>query len=274
MLPRRTLSSAPAPPSLEGKGDRECSAGTDSADAPEAASVRAGHRSRPKGTKAGVMTAQESFKRRIRERMAKTGERYGAARRALIPPPDPSRRVWVSEPEMSDESVRRATGRGWDEWCDAIESWQRGRGARRDEPHAAIVAFVQERGVDGWWSQTVAVGYERIVGRRLKHQRADGTFEVSTSRTMHLDAAALRSMLLDPAGRVDLFPRWDTTLRSRPTAKALRVGIGPGVALFALDGIPDGRVRVTVAHSGLPSPEQVAEWKAYWSDWLAAIDLG
>jgi hypothetical protein len=30
------------------------------------------------------MTRQESFKRRIRARMEKTGEKYGAARRSLI----------------------------------------------------------------------------------------------------------------------------------------------------------------------------------------------
>lgn len=29
------------------------------------------------------MTTHESFKRRVRERMEKTGERYGAARRAV-----------------------------------------------------------------------------------------------------------------------------------------------------------------------------------------------
>ena len=90
---------------------------------------------------------------------------------------------------------------------------------------------------------------------------------------MSLDVEALRSMLLDDAGRADLFPGRDTTLRSRPTTKALRVGIGPGAALFALDGLADGRVRVTVAHSGLPSPEQVAQWREYWADWLAAVDL-
>lgn len=32
------------------------------------------------------MTTQKSFKRRVRDRMAKTGESYTAARRQLLPP--------------------------------------------------------------------------------------------------------------------------------------------------------------------------------------------
>jgi hypothetical protein len=52
------------------------------------------------------MTQQESFKRRIRERMAKTGERYAAARRELVNQAARKEgRVWVSQPEVNNESV-------------------------------------------------------------------------------------------------------------------------------------------------------------------------
>ena len=68
------------------------------------------------------MTKHESFKRRVRERMEKTGERYGAARRVLLGGLSPDtdigvtsgvtgRRVRVSEPEVDDASILRATGR-------------------------------------------------------------------------------------------------------------------------------------------------------------------
>jgi hypothetical protein len=57
------------------------------------------------------MTRQETFKRRIRARMEKTGERYGAARRALIERGGDGARPWVAEPEHSDETIREATGR-------------------------------------------------------------------------------------------------------------------------------------------------------------------
>jgi hypothetical protein len=180
------------------------------------------------------MTRQETFKRRIRERMEKTGERYGAARRALIEKSAAgSGRQWVSEPEMSDETLRSATGKGWEEWCDIIDVWP-----GKEKGHTAIAAYVHdEHEIDGWWAQTVTVGYERITGLRLPYQQPDGTFSAGKSRTVTTDPGMLRAMLLDDDDRADLFPGIDTQLRSRPTAKTLRVGIGPGAAQISIEAL-------------------------------------
>jgi hypothetical protein len=71
-----------------------------------------------------VMTRNESFKRRIRARMAATGEKYGAARRVLLEQAaSRAGRDWASEPEQSDDVIRANTGRGWDEWCRLIDDW-------------------------------------------------------------------------------------------------------------------------------------------------------
>lgn len=217
------------------------------------------------------MTRQESFKRRIRERMARTGERYGAARRSLIEQSaDGGPRRWVADPELGDDALRDATGRGWDEWCDVVDAWP-GHG----DGHAAVAAHLQaEHGVDGWWAQTITVGWERITGRRLPNQMADGTFTASRSRTVTVDAVAVRAALLDDDERAELFPGLPTELRSKPTTKALRVRVGPGVAVIDLRPRADGRVTVTVAHEKLPSVDDVAEWKAWWGDWLDALDDG
>lgn len=217
------------------------------------------------------MTRQESFKRRIRERMARTGERYGAARRSLIDQATGGGpRRWVSQPELGDDALRQATGRGWDEWCDVIDAW-----SGHVDGHAAVATHLQEaHDVEGWWAQTITVGWERITGRRLPHQVADGTFTAARTRTVTVDAAAVRAALLDDDERADLFPGLATELRSKPTTKALRVRVGPGVAIIDLQPRPDGRVTVSVAHEKLPSPGDVAEWKAWWGDWLDALDDG
>ena len=214
------------------------------------------------------MTRQETFKRRIRARMEKTGERYGAARRVLLEQASTGRRrTWVAEPEMSDDAVRTATGRGWDEWCDVLDAWPgHGRG------HTAIAAHLRDSyGIDGWWAQTVTVGYERITGLRLPYQRPDGTFNAHKSRTVSADAVALRELLLDETDRADLFPGLDTELRSRPTSKVIRLAIGPGTAEIALDPKPDGKAKVTIQHGGLPTIDEVDQWKYYGSERLAAI---
>lgn len=215
------------------------------------------------------MTRQESFKRRIRERMAKTGERYVAARRVLLEQSArQGDRTWTSEPVMSDEAVRHATGKGWDEWRDLLDAWP-----GDVEDHSAMVAHVQrEHGIGGWWAQTVTVSYERIIGLRLKYQRADGTFNANKSRTVTIEAAALREMLLDEDDRRHLFPGIDTELRSKPTSKVVRLRIGPGTAQIALDELDDGRTKISVSHERLPDAGDVETWKSYWSDWLEAVD--
>lgn len=221
------------------------------------------------------MTRQESFKRRVRERMEKTGERYVAARRALIEKADArdaaapdGGRVWASEPEHSDEVIREATGRGWDEWCDLIDAWP-----GNDDGHAAIATFVQDQhDIGGWWAQSVTVGYERITGRRLPHQRPDGTFSASRSATIRVDTQALRTALLEEEGRASLFPGMETELRSRPSSKNIRLRVGPGTAELAIDERDDGRAKVTVQHEKLPEFDDVDLWKSFWGDWLAALD--
>ncbi|MBW3658450.1 MAG: DUF4287 domain-containing protein [Actinobacteria bacterium] len=215
------------------------------------------------------MTTNESFKKRVRARMAETGERYGAARRVLVQQAasrDPH--AWVSQPDFSDERVRDATGRGWDDWRELIDA-----SPVAGDGHTAVAAWlVDEHDVDGWWAQAVTVGWERITGRRLPNQMADGTFTAGRSATITADASALRELLLDDDGRADLFPGMATTLRSRPTSKSLRVGMPDGTAGIVLAPKDDGRVTVTVAHTRLSSPEEVAHWKAFWGEWLGALD--
>lgn len=215
------------------------------------------------------MTRNESFKRRVRERMIKTGEKYNAARRTLIEQAkDRDDRGWVSEPEHPDEVVCANTGRGWEEWRELIDAW-----SGHADGHTAIAAWLQqEHDVDGWWAQAVTVGWERITGRRLPYQRVDGTFTANKSATITTDHDALREMLLQETGRTDLFPGLDPELRSRPNSKNVRIGLEQGVAEINMAPKDDGRVTVTVAHAQLESPEDVEQWKGFWSGWLAALD--
>ncbi len=214
------------------------------------------------------MSSNESFKRRIRERMAKTGERYTAARRVLIKKSPKTRRPWVSEPETGDDAVLLATKRSWDDWCDLIDRWP-----EHSEDHAKIAAYLQRtHALDAWWAQTVTVGYERITGLRLPYQRPDGTFSAGRSRTVNIVASELRAMLLNDDERSHLFPGHTTILRSKLASKVIRIAIGPGVAQIGIEARTDDRVKVSVIHEKLPEFGDVEEWKFYWSEWLAAID--
>ena len=63
------------------------------------------------------MTTQKLFKRRVRERMSKTGETYTAARRQVVLKRErlDARTSLASATELaSDERVIEMTGRGWE----------------------------------------------------------------------------------------------------------------------------------------------------------------
>lgn len=214
------------------------------------------------------MTKQESFKRQIRERMRKTGERYAAARRNLLEQSPTGDRLWVSEPEISEEAVETGTGMGWTGWCDLIDGWP-----EQPSDHTEIAARLhRDHAVSVWWAQMVTVGYERITGLRLPYQRPDGTFSAGKSRSVQVDASLLKAMLLDDEGRMNLFPGQATELRSKPTSKVIRLAIGPGTAQIRIEPKPDGKVKVSIIHERLPEFDDVAQWKFYWADWLEAID--
>ncbi len=215
------------------------------------------------------MTRNESFKRRVRARMAKTGEKYHAARRVLIEQAkDRGDRGWVSAPEHTDEVIRENTGRGWEQWRGLIDAWPGHR-----DGHTAVAAWLREQhDVEGWWAQAVTGGWERITGRRLPYQMADGTFTANKSATITTDHATLREMLLEEPGRAALFPGLEPRLRSRPTSKNVRIGLEQGVAEISFAPKDDGRVTITVAHAKLESPQDVEPWKVFWGEWLEALD--
>jgi hypothetical protein len=215
------------------------------------------------------MPDDEIFERRVRPLLADLPQRHAViAGDGTAPPEDPSDAARVSRPEQDDAVVVEHTGRTWDQWCGVIDGWPGHR-----DGHAAVATWLQdEHGLPGWWAQSVTVGWERLTGRRLPHQMADGTFTANRSATITIDPARLDALLRDETGQAWLFPGLEPQLRSRPTSKNIRLALVAGVVELAIAPKPDGRATVTVQHAKLPSPAAVVRWKAYWGDWLAALD--
>jgi hypothetical protein len=233
-------------------------------------------------TKEHAMTTQKLFKRRVRERMAKTGERYATARHHLTnrqphaePPsatglplasPDATRPV---EPDLlalahdmaSEASLRAATGQGWVHWIAVLDRW-----GATERTHTVTAAHLQaEHAVPGWWAQTITGGYERARGLRRKHEQAHG-FTVYASKTIGVSVEELFDAFADEATRRGWLRDGELTPRSAQRPKVARFDWdgGPTRIMVTFDAKGPIKTTASVAHERLPDPDAAEEAKAAW----------
>jgi len=211
------------------------------------------------------MTEQKARKRQVRTRMAKTGERYTAARRHVTKPePLPPR---LGEPPFSEAAVRKATDKGWDDWFRILDRW-----GGTDRTHTQIARHLTDLGVDGWWAQSVTVGYERARGMRAEHQRPDG-FTVDVSKTFPVAAERLHRAFAQPRQRNRWLERGTLRLRTATTPTSARFDFGDGPSRVAVFVTAKGAAKATasIQHERLADAEAVQEMRAFWKHRLAEL---
>lgn len=213
------------------------------------------------------MPRNKDLKRLVRARMQKTGEAYTAARAQLI-----SRTT--AAPDLaklagkSDAIVKERTGRDWKSWVRILD-----RHGAATMTHGDVVRIVNGKyGVDGWWAQTVTVGYERIRGKRATGQRLDGSYEASKSRTYGVPVATLFDAWADAGTRRRWLDAPDAKVRTATAPKSMRLGWSDGT-IVAVWFEPRGAAKsvVALAHTKLPDRETAGRMKQYWSDRLDAL---
>ena len=209
------------------------------------------------------MTTQRSFKRLVRARMARTGERYAAARAMLLAATAESGGGERAPLATSDEAIRTRTGRGWEEWFDLLDEW----GADR-LPHRDIARRVAaELGIVplAWAAQAVTMSYERARGGRLVGQHADG-FTVTASRTVGVPVARLFEAFADPSRRAGWLPDGQLRERTATTPTSIRFDWAGGSSRVhaVLVAKADDRSTVAVEHVRLAGPAEADRMRAYW----------
>ena len=205
------------------------------------------------------MTKQKTFKRRVRARMAKTGESYTAARRRLLPEPAPPGRAF--EPTVAEQRVVEATGHGFDHWFAALDEW-----GAKDRSHRDIARWLRdEHGMAGWYSQSVSVSYERARGMREVGEGVNG-FTVSASRTVHVPAAHLFAAFDDPALRERWLPGVELSERTSTPPRLARYDWegGPSRLVVGIEALDDGRSRVGLSHERLADAAERERLKPWW----------
>ena len=121
---------------------------------------------------------------------SKTGESYAAAHRHVARTRDritSARTDLAGATELaSDARITEVTGRSWEAWLSLLDRW----GKRQRKRGETVDHLIAEHGVAHWWAQTIAAGYERTRGLRLKHQQPDG-FTIYASRTVNVPIGVL-----------------------------------------------------------------------------------
>lgn len=214
------------------------------------------------------MPNQKDLKKIVRARMQKTGEAYTTARlhivrnkeKAAEPPPN-----YAEMAGMSDEAVKKATGRDWAEWVKTLDSVQ-----ASDKPHREIAQYVSSLGTPDWWSQGVTVGYERIRGLREKGQRRGGSYEASKSRTFAVPVAKLYEAVANASKRKRWLPV-AMKVRTSTANKTIRASFEDGTLAQFYFVDKGGKSTLTVQHQKLADKDAVNQTKQSWSERFDAL---
>ncbi len=225
------------------------------------------------------MPRQKDLKRLTRSRMKKTGESYTTARARILAKPratktvEPTRAAiapadYAQLAGMSDATLKARTGCTWERWVNTLDALGADKLAHRD-----IAALVNGKyKIDGWWAQTVTVGYERIKGLRARGQRRGGAYEASKSKTFYVPVDVLFDAFADPQTRRRWLAHHDPKIRTASRPRSLRMSWDDGTVVsvwFTSKG--DTKSAVAVTHQKLPDRAASDRFKQYWSKQLAVL---
>ncbi len=169
------------------------------------------------------------------------------------------------KPPVSDEAVKKRTGRDWAGWCKLLN-----RAGASALSHREIVKIVRgkHRGGD-WWSQMVTVGYERLRGLWEVNQRAGG-FAVSTSKTISATAAKTFAAWTDSRRRARWLVGVKLTIRQVAAPKFVRLTCEDDATDISVTITAKGPSQCVVAvdHTRLANAQLVAERRHCWKEML------
>ena len=220
------------------------------------------------------MPRNKDLKRLVRTRMTKTGESYTAAHAQVIRKSKAKNseavgptRDYAKIAGMSDDSVKARTGCTWERWVRSLD-----RDGAAELSHREIAKLVHEKYKIGpWWTQTVAVGYERIKGLRGRGQKRDGSFGASKSRTFDVPVAVLFEAWADRGIRKQWLDGATVKVRTATAPRSMRIDWreqnGDASRIVAVGFFAKGKDKSSVAvdHAKVADRETANRIKSYWS---------
>lgn len=166
----------------------------------------------------------------------------------------------MSDTDISNEAVQKATGKEWREWFSVLDAED-----STAKPHKEIAAWLSENyDISGWWAQMVTVQYERERGMREIHEKKDG-FEASKSKTINVSIDKLYKAWADEKQRTAWLDDAGFRVRKANKNKSIRITWHDDtnvVAGFYAKGTE--KTQLTIQHNKLANQDDVQQRKAYW----------
>ena len=240
------------------------------------------------------MTRARALKQTIRDRAAKTGERYTTARRhilrelnvapqALKAPEAPQAPKVSPKGAISETKAIEKTGHGLAHWFAVLDRF----GGIEKGHTASTEMLYKQYDVPAWYCQGIVVAYERARGKRVMNQKCDGSFEVSVSRVFAATAPALVKALseakqrkrwsanADPA----LVKAFEAALKDKKSKGFVMKPNGEARYRYKWDGMtvqfnlyPKGPGKTSiVAQQILPGADAIEPYRALWKAAFAAL---
>jgi len=214
------------------------------------------------------MTQQKDFKRVVRTRMQKTGESYTTARLHLVKKEEAPAPYYAALARLSDESVKKATGCDWTKWVFVLD-----KAGGTEMSHPQLVAHIREKyKTPSWWTQMVAVGYERIRGLRAHGQQRSGDWSVTKSKTVAVPLAKLYAAFSNARTRAKWMPGVKLTVRGATVNKSMRLRWEDGSPIdvgFMSKGA--SKSQVALEHRKLASKAEADRIRAFWAERFDAL---
>jgi hypothetical protein len=215
------------------------------------------------------MPKQKDLKRLVRARMQKTGESYTTARLHLVKKQPETPINYEKLAGLSDESVKKATGCSWEKWVFVLDHAE-----GTEMSHRELAQHIHDKyHTPDWWTQMVAVGYERIRGLRAQGQRRSGEWEVSKSKTVAAPVKKLYAAFKTARGRAKWLADANLTVRTAKPEKSMRVRWEDDGTPVDIVFVPRGETKCQVAiqHRKLASKADADRMRAFWSARLDAL---
>lgn len=174
---------------------------------------------------------------------------------------------------VSDDAMAAAAGKTPDEWYAILDAQN-----ASEWKHTVIARWLFDTygnvpgatPVTGWWCQAVTVRYEQARGMRAPGQQPDGTFEVSSSRSIPTDQRhALDVAISLVAADLGTAPVSVNRVSNYPSAR-WKLDNGETIQATA-HPLRNGKTPVTLTHSRIPESTRLADARAALAQLLAKL---